>query len=189
MAPLLTTSRLILRPWRDGDLTSFARLNADPQVMEHFPAPLTEPESDALAARIREGLTNNPFGLWAVEIPGEAEFIGFTGLSRPTFTTHFTPCIEVGWRLAKQFWGNGYATEAAIASLDYAFRDLKLAEIVAFTIPANKRSRAVMERLSMHRDPKDDFDHPSLPKDHPLHRHVLYRVDRAEWLQKRQAAD
>jgi RimJ/RimL family protein N-acetyltransferase len=172
----IRTERLILRRWRDTDLEPFARLNADPEVMAHLPALLDRAASDALAKRIREHFERHGFGLWAVEAPGVAPFLGFVGLSIPRFTAAFTPCVEVGWRLARGYWGKGYATEAARAALDVGFVNVGLDEIVSFTVPANGRSIAVMQRLGMTRDPADDFDHPSLPPDHPLRRHVLYRL-------------
>jgi len=121
------------------------------------------------------------FGLWAIEIPGVASFVGFAGLAVPGFSAHFTPCVEVGWRLAVEHWGRGYATEAAQLALAYGFGTLALSEIVSFTSAMNHRSRGVMERLGMHRDPADDFDYPTLPAGHPLRPHVLYRLERAEW--------
>ncbi|MBV8455117.1 MAG: GNAT family N-acetyltransferase [Acetobacteraceae bacterium] len=177
-APTLTTPRLVLRHWRDADLEAFAALNADPQVMEYFPGTLTRHESDALAARIRSRLASCDFGLWAVEVPGIEPFIGFVGLSVPRWEAHFTPCVEIGWRLAHAHWGRGYATEAASAALAYGFNDLKLAEIVSFTAVANRRSQAVMQRLGMARAAGDDFLHPNLPPGHPLCPHVLYRISR-----------
>ncbi len=171
---MIETERLLLRRWRDSDREPFAALNADPLVMEHFPAALSREESDALVDRIEAGFERNGFGLWAVEASGA--FIGFTGLSVPGFTACFTPCVEVGWRLARTAWGHGYATEAARAVLDHGFGELRLAEIVSFTAVGNLRSRAVMRRLGMTHDPADDFDHPSLPEASPLKRHVLYRV-------------
>lgn len=175
-APSLRTERLLLRPWRDADREPFAAMNADPRVMEHFPRPLTREESDALAARILRGFEADGFGVWAVEAPGEANFIGFTGLARPRFEMHFTPCVEVGWRLAAPYWGRGFATEGARAALRFAFQTLKLPEVVAMVVPANRRSIRVMEKLGMHRDPGDDFDHPLFAEGHPLRRHVLYRI-------------
>jgi RimJ/RimL family protein N-acetyltransferase len=172
----IQTRRLHLRLWRDEDLPAFAAINADPEVMEHFPKTLDRAESDAQAARIREHFVRHGFGLWAAEVPGIAPFIGFVGLSIPTFEATFTPCVEVGWRLARQHWGQGYAIEAARASLDYGFGQLGLAEIVSFTVPANRRSQAVMLRIGMSSDPRDDFDHPLLPEGHPLRRHVLYWI-------------
>lgn len=174
--PILTTARLRLREWRDTDLPAFARLNADPQVMAFMPRCLSREESDATVGRIREHFDRHGFGLWAIEVIGGAEFIGFTGLSIPRFSAAFTPCVEVGWRLAAEHWGRGYATEAALACLGFGFGQLKLPEIVSFTTAANLRSRRVMARIGMTRDPADDFEHPSLPVGHPLRPHVLYRV-------------
>jgi RimJ/RimL family protein N-acetyltransferase len=176
--PTIHTHRLHLRLWRDEDLPAFAAMNADPRVMEFFPKPLDRAESDALAARIRDLLAQRGFGLWAVEVPGVADFIGFVGLTVPKFEAHFTPCVEIGWRLAHEHWGRGYATEAARAALDFGFGHLALEEIVSLTTTVNQRSRAVMERIGMTRTPADDFDHPALPEGHPLRRHVLYRASR-----------
>jgi len=177
----LRTERLLLRAWRESDREPFARLNADPRVTEHLQGPLTRAESDALVNRIRAHFAERGFGLWALEIPGVADFAGFAGLSVPSFTAAFTPCVEIGWRLAAEQWGRGYATEAARAALRYGFGTLGLAEVVSFTVPANARSRRVMERLGMRRDPREDFDHPSLAAGHPLRRHVLYRLPLAGW--------
>ena len=151
-------------------------MNADPRVMEHFPAALSRVESDALAARIDEHFAGHGFGLWAVEIPGVAPFAGFVGLSVPGFQAHFTPCVEVGWRLAADHWGGGYATEGARAALAFGFDALELDEIVSFTTAGNLPSRRVMHRIGMRHDTGDDFDHPALPDGHPLRRHVLYRI-------------
>ena len=176
----LRTQRLLLRRWRPGDRAPFAALNADPEVMEHFPAHLTQAESDASVDRIEAGFDARGFGLWAVEVtePGELEgqFIGFTGLSVPRFEAHFTPAVEVGWRLARPAWGHGYASEAARRALAVAFDDYRLPEVVSFTSVTNVRSQAVMRRIGMTHDPADDFDHPSLPPGHRLQRHVLYRI-------------
>lgn len=178
--PTLHTPRLHLRPWRDEDLTAFAALNADPMVMEFLPQLLDRAQSDARADQIRVHFDRHGFGLWAVEVTGVADFIGFVGLSIPEFEAHFTPCVEVGWRLAREHWGKGYATEAAFAALEFGFRQLGLEQIVSFTVPANRRSRAVMQRIGMTRDPADDFEHPSLPEGHPLRGHVLYRAMRGQ---------
>jgi RimJ/RimL family protein N-acetyltransferase len=151
-------------------------MNADPGVMEHFPELLTREESDALIGRIEGGFEAHGFGLWALEVRGTGEFIGFTGLAAPDFEAHFTPAVEVGWRLARSAWGSGYATEAGRAALQFGFQEAGLGEIVSFTAPANRRSRAVMERIGMSRDPDDDFDHPGLPVGDPLRPHVLYRI-------------
>jgi RimJ/RimL family protein N-acetyltransferase len=172
----LRTSRLLLRWWRPDDREAFARLNADPLVVEFLPKALTRDESDTIADRIEAHFAQHGFGLWAVEIPGVALFAGFIGLSIPRFKFHFTPCIEIGWRLAAETWNCGYATEGALAALDFAFTHLKADEIVSFTVPNNLRSRRVMEKLGMTHDPAEDFDHPVLPEGHPLRRHVLYRI-------------
>jgi RimJ/RimL family protein N-acetyltransferase len=174
----LTTARLRLRPWRSEDLPHFAALNADPRVMEHFPKVLTSEESHRQAAAIADQFQKHGFGFWAVEVTGVADFVGFVGLSIPTFEAHFTPCVEIGWRLACEHWGRGYAIEAARAAADCGFRRLGLEEIVAFTVPANRRSMRVMEQLGMTRSMDDDFDHPRLPPGHALRRHVLYRLRR-----------
>jgi RimJ/RimL family protein N-acetyltransferase len=175
----LRTDRLRLRRWRPADLTPFVALNADPLVMEFFPAALSRVESDALASRIEAHFDKHGFGLWAVEIPDVTSFAGFIGLSVPSFEAPFTPCVEIGWRLAAAHWGLGYATEGARAVLDFGFEELGLAELVSFTVPGNVRSRRVMERIGMAHDPADDFDHPELPDGHRLRRHVLYRMARA----------
>jgi ribosomal-protein-alanine N-acetyltransferase len=154
-------------------------MNADPEVMEFFPAPLSRAESDDLVDRIEAGFERDGFGLWALE-PRGGGFIGFTGLARPEFEAHFTPAVEVGWRLARHAWGHGYATEAARAALGFAFGPAALEEVVSFTSVGNARSRAVMERLGMTRDPAEDFDHPGIPIGDPLRRHVLYRLRRPE---------
>jgi ribosomal-protein-alanine N-acetyltransferase len=175
----LRTARLVLRPWTNEDFAPFAAMSADPKVMAHFPSTLSRAESDALAARISGEIEMQGFGFWALELPGAAPFIGFTGIRAVTFDAHFTPAVEIGWRLAPAHWGKGYATEAARAALAHGFGALGLGEIVAFTIPANTPSRAVMQRLGMTHDEADDFDHPALPEGHRLRRHVLYRIARA----------
>jgi RimJ/RimL family protein N-acetyltransferase len=180
-APVLETDRLVLRGWRAADRAPFAALNADPMVMEHFPSTLSRAESDALVARIESHFARHGFGLWAVEAPGAADFVGFVGLSTPRFEASFTPCVEVGWRLAREHWGRGYAPEAARAALGFGFERAGLDEILSFTVPANAKSRRVMEKIGMRRDPADDFDHPALPAGHPLERHVLYRMSREAW--------
>jgi RimJ/RimL family protein N-acetyltransferase len=152
--------------------------------MEFFPATLSRAESDAFAARIRAELDQRGFGLWAVEAPGEAEFIGFTGLSVPRFEARFTPCVEIGWRIAKEFWGRGYAPEAAGKALAHAFEGLGLDEVLSFTAVGNHRSRRVMEKLGMTHDPAEDFDHPNVAADHRLRRHVLYRLRRMGWTRR-----
>jgi len=175
MAVSLRTARLLLRPWRDADLVDFAAMSADPAVME-FLAPLAEPGAcEAWAARLRAHWRDHGFGRWVVEIPDQARFIGVVGLAMIPYEAHFTPAVEVAWRLVRTHWGCGYAAEAARAALDYGFDKLGLAEIIAVTVPANLRSRRVMERLGMSRNPADDYNHPNLPEG-PLQRHVLYRL-------------
>jgi RimJ/RimL family protein N-acetyltransferase len=171
----LQTERLILRQWRPEDREPFAAINGDPSVMKFFPATLTRAESDEMADRIEESIDTRGFGFWAVEIPQVTSFAGFIGVTSPRFEAHFTPCIEIGWRLAQPFWNQGYATEGALAALDHGFRTLGVQEIVAFTVPTNVASRRVMEKIGMTWNPSDDFDHPGIPTGHPLRRHVLYR--------------
>ncbi len=175
----IATQRLWLRRWRQEDRAPFAAMNADPAVMEHFPSCLSRAESDALADRIQDHFSTRGYGPWAVEVPQRARFIGFIGLFVPEFEAPFTPCVEIGWRLARSWWGQGLATEGAQAALAYGFEQLGLAEIVSFTVPRNSRSRAVMEKLGMQYS--EDFDHPRMDRQHPLCRHVLYRLARAAW--------
>jgi len=175
------TQRLLLRPWRDEDREPFAVMNADPQVMEHFPGVMSRDASDALVDRIQEHWAELGWGLWAVEVPEVAPFIGFVGIARQDAPGW--PVVEVGWRLARPFWGRGYATEGAEQALAFGFGTLDLGEIFSFTVPQNTRSRAVMERIGLHHDPPDDFDHPRVDAAHypQLVRHVLYRITQAEW--------
>ena len=175
------TERLWLRQWRDDDWAPFAALNADPEVMRHFPSTLDEHESNAFAYRNAALLEVHGYGLWAVEQAASGEFLGMVGLNQPLWDARFTPCTEVGWRFARSAWGHGYATEAARAALAVAFGPLRLDEVVSFTTVANTRSRAVMERLGMARDAAEDFDHPRLDADSPVRRHVLYRLRRPDW--------
>jgi 3-dehydroquinate dehydratase/shikimate dehydrogenase len=178
---LIKTQRLVLRPWEDRDLEPFANLNADPRVREYFPGLQTREESDASVKKAQDHIQRCGWGFWAVSLNCTGEFIGFIGLEEVYFTAPFTPAVEIGWRLAFSHWGKGYATEGALASLHYGFDTLNLEEIVSFTAAENGRSRAVMEKIGMHRDPKDDFDHPKLPEGHPLRKHVLYRLKHSEW--------
>ncbi|MFI5036805.1 MAG: GNAT family N-acetyltransferase [Acidimicrobiales bacterium] len=173
--PVVACARLTLRAWRPGDRAAFAAINADPRVMEHFPATLTRRESDAVAQRAEAGWSRG-FGLWAVEERSTGRFIGFVGLSEPSFKAHFTPAVEVGWRLAYEAWGRGFATEAARATLEWARHHVTppRGEIVSFTTVGNERSRRVMEKLGFTHRPDDDFDHPALA-DWEFRRHVLYR--------------
>ena len=172
----LRTDRLLLRRWVAADRSPFADLNADARVMEHFPGVLTRAESDAMVERIEAHFERYGFGLWAVEVRERSSFIGFVGLAVPSFEAHFTPCVEVGWRLAQQCWGLGYATEAARAAVTFGFGQLSLEEIVSFTVPENERSRRVMNRLGMTHDPADDVEHPAQPDRPAERREVGHRV-------------
>lgn len=171
----MQTARLLLRRWHSGDRAPFARINADPRVMEFFPALLPREQSDTLMDRSETHFEQHGYGPWAVELLSTGQFIGYIGLVVPSFRAHFTPCVEVGWRLDADHWGQGLATEGAHAVIHHAFTELNLPEIVSFTSPANLRSIRVMEKLGLTRNPDDDFDHPNLPEGHPLRRHVLYR--------------
>ncbi|MFG1944751.1 GNAT family N-acetyltransferase [Nonomuraea sp. NPDC048826] len=172
----METERLIMRRWRESDREPFAALNADPQVMEFFPASLTRAESDSLVDRIEQGFDERGYGLWALEVRKTGEFIGFAGLAMQTFEAPFTPAVEVGWRLARPAWGHGYATEAGRRAIEHGFGEAGLEEIVSMTAVLNVRSQAVMRRLGMTRDPADDFAHPFLAEGNPLRPHVLYRI-------------
>lgn len=178
---MIKTERLILRPWQESDFEPFARMNADHRVRKYFPSVLTEEESNALAEKIILKIQDQGWGFWAVSAPGIADFIGFIGLAVVEFKAPFTPAVEIGWRLAHEFWGQGYATEGALAALNYGFEILDLKEIVSFTTEKNLPSRKVMEKIGMHRDSQDDFDHPNLFEGHVLRRHVLYRLSINEW--------
>jgi len=177
---MLRTERLLLRPWRASDRVPFAAMNADPKVMEHFPVVSTRVESDAAVDRIVTRMEQHGFGLWAVEVPGIAEFVGFIGLN-PAEAVLGRPVLEIGWRLAAEHWGRGYATEGARASLAHAFDGLDQDEVVSFATTANARSRHVMEKIGMTRRPEDDFDHPGVPPAWAGRRHVLYRITRDQW--------
>ena len=173
---ILDTDRLSLRRWRDADRAAFARMNADARVMEFMPALLTREQSDENVDRIEKHFERHHFGLCAAELRADGSFIGFIGIWVPEFQAAFTPCVEIGWRLAAEYWGRGLATEGARAITAYAFEILKLPELVSFTVPGNVRSQRVMEKLGMTRDPGEDFDHPRVPEGHAMRRHVLYRL-------------
>ncbi len=174
--PQLASERLLLRRWRAADLEPLAAINADPAVMVHFPATLSHTESKALIERIEAGFEANGYGLWAVERMGEGSLIGFVGLLPVDSELPFAPAVELGWRLARSHWGNGYASEAASVTVGFAFHALQLAELVSYTAARNTRSRRVMERLGMTHDPAEDFLHPKLAPGHPLAPHVLCRL-------------
>jgi ribosomal-protein-alanine N-acetyltransferase len=182
VAPVeLRTERLVLRRWRPEDRHPFAALNADPAVVRHLPGPLTRAESDALAERIEAGFAARGYGLWAVEVEGGAPFVGYVGLEPVTFASPVAGRTEIGWRLASQHWGRGYATEAAREVLRSAFEDLGLDEVVSFTVPANRPSLAVMARIGLRRRPDLDFDHPRLAPGDPLRSHVVWALAAATW--------
>lgn len=172
----LRTERLVLRRWRDDDRAAFATVNADAEVMRHYPAPLTRAESDAFVDRIEACFAERGHGLWVVDPGGTGACVGYVGLWPVPDTLACAPAVEVGWRLAASTWGRGYAPEAARAALADGFARLGLAEVVSFTAVGNLPSRRVMEKLGMTRDPAEDFDHPALPVGHRLRRHVLHRL-------------
>ena len=179
--PRLVTDRLLLRRWEPADRVPFAALNADAEVMRELRSPLDRAASDAFVDRIEASFDSLGYGLWAVEVCATSTFVGFTGLALQTFEAPFNPSVEVGWRLARSAWGNGYATEGARAALDHAFGAVGLDEVVSITTRSNERSQAVMRRLGMTRDPADDFEQPQLPPGHPLRPAVLFRVSREAW--------
>jgi RimJ/RimL family protein N-acetyltransferase len=172
----LTTDRLILREWQASDREPFAAINSNRNVMQYFPRMLSRAESDRFADRIEAHFQQFHYGLFAAELTAERKFIGYIGLSVPSFVAAFTPCVEIGWRLSFDHWGQGLATEGAREVARFAFEDLKLPSLVSFTVPMNVRSIRVMEKIGMTHDPKEDFDHPNLPHDHPLQFHQLYRL-------------
>ncbi len=176
----LETTRLKMRQWKREDWPLFAELNADPIVMEFFPGTLTESESNEMADKIYVLLAERSWGFWAVEEKKTGMFIGFAGLHRPIVELPFSPCVEIGWRLARRCWGKGYATEAALAALKVAFEELNLKKVYSFTSVGNTRSRAVMERLHMV-NTTQNFEHPGIPEGHCQREHVLYKLSGDRW--------
>jgi 3-dehydroquinate dehydratase/shikimate dehydrogenase len=179
--PIIRTNRLLLRQWSNADLEPFACMNADLKVREYFPGLQTREESDASVSLISNHIEKFGWGLWAASLAETGEFIGFIGLNNVPLQVKFVPAVEIGWRLAFKYWEKGYATEGALACLRYGFETLKLNEIVSYASAENARSRAVMQKIGMHRESEDDFNHPNLPEGHPLRLHVLYRLERDEW--------
>lgn len=173
---MLQTARLILRDWQDSDIPIFVAMGQDPEVMKFFPDFWGEEKSRESVQRFRQHFADHGFGLFAVELRENHEFIGFVGICHLTFEAHFTPAIEIGWRLVSKHFGKGYATEAAREVLRFAFEELKLKEVVALTVPDNTPSQNVMKKIGMTRDEKDDFLHPKIPQNHKFARHVLYRI-------------
>ena len=179
----MRTKRLLLRRWTDGDREDFARISNDPEVMRYRFAPLSHQESDALIDQIEASFDENGFGLWAVERLEDGRLLGFTGLGTSDFGARFCPAIDIGWTLARDVWGHGYATEGAVAAMNFAFNELQLDQVVAHTTQLNERSQAVMRRLGMTHDPGDDFDAPWYEMGHPRRRFVLYRMEASDWHQ------
>jgi RimJ/RimL family protein N-acetyltransferase len=169
----MTSPPVLLRQWKDEDLAPYAAMSADAEVMRYFPKPLTCAESEQSMLRLRADIDRRGWGLWAVEIGGE--FAGYTGLAEPKFAAHFTPCVEIGWKFRREFWGRGLAYAAALQAEAFAFQNLRLRELVSFTAASNLRSRRLMERLEFTRSESEDFQHPALPAESPLQLHVLYR--------------
>ena len=176
----LNTQRLLLRAWREDDRVPFAEMMANPEFNRYMPGPFDRAESDAMFNQIQEHLALHGFGLWALELPGEASFIGSVGLTIPRVKMPFSPCVEIGWRIHPSYWNMGYATEGAEASVHHGFQELELDEIVSFTVPENLSSLHVMEKIGMTRDLEGDFEHPGLREGHLLRAHVLYRLKRPE---------
>lgn len=188
----LETERLLLRQWHKNDYSEFATMNADPVVMEYYPDILSGEQSNALADKFKNIISQRGWGFWAIELKYDGSFIGFTGLNEPGYALSFNPCVEIGWRLDKKYWGNGYATEAAKAVLDFAFTELGLKEVLSFTPVANLRSRALMERLDM-LNTEQNFVHPLVPtigsRNNSLSEHVLYRIDKSGWMTGNKSCD
>lgn len=180
---MLETNRLILRSWKPEDYEPFFQLNSDPEVMEFFPKPLSREESDQLANKASGLIKKNGWGFWACELKESSEFIGFVGLNRPDYDLPFGSCVEIGWRVAKKFWKKGYATEAAVAAMIYAFDVLELDEVVSFAVKNNDKSTSVMKRLGMI-DTQNNFEHPKVPEGSSLREHVLYKINRVQWNNK-----
>ncbi len=176
------TKHLKLRQWKIEDRPFFARINTDSDVMAFYPRLLTTNESDDMAMKLESLIAEKGWGFWAVEKMDENKFIGFVGLHEPMYDLPVTPCVEIGWRLAREYWGHGYASEAAQASLDIAFNRLELPEVYAFTPVLNKKSRAVMGRLGMI-NTNNNFEHPMIPEKSSLREHVLYKIDKQGWME------
>ena len=183
MTTLIETERLILRTWKKEDADPYFKINQDPKVIEHLPSSLTIDQVNDFIDRKNIHQEKYRYSLWAVESKESSALMGFIGLNYTDWKSHFTPAVEVGWRLGSQYWGNGFATEGAQASLEYGFKTCGLKEIVAYTVPKNSRSIRVMEKISMKHDRNGDFTHPKLAADHPLSQHILYRLTADEYLQ------
>lgn len=180
------TKRLILREWQDSDLAPFVAMGQDPLVMEYFPGLLTPEESSAMIDRIKGVFKENGFCFYACELKSTSEFIGFVGLSVPKFKAHFTPCVEIGWRIASPHWGKGYATEGALKCLEVGFNEFSLDEIVSIAVKNNYKSHNVMNKIGMQRDQAGDFLHPNFAPEDRLAPHLLYRMPKSLWLSLKQ---
>ena len=178
MAKQIETERLLLRAWRAEDIEPYYQINQDAKVIEYLRGALSLNEAEQFINKTNGHLEQRGYTLWAVELKSTAELLGFIGLNYADWEAAFTPAVEIGWRLGSQYWGKGYATEGARACLDFAFNQVGLDEVVSFTVPMNKKSIAVMERIGMRRDMAGDFCHPKLALDHPLSKHILYRISR-----------
>lgn len=181
----LRTPRVLLRQWKDSDMDAWATMNADPQVRRYFAATLNRAEAQGEADRIRASIAQRGWGMWALEVPGVHAFAGFVGLNLPGYEAPWMPAVEIGWRLAPGAWHQGYATEGAVAALDFAFTHLQLPQVVALSVPTNTPSHQVMERIGMARDPGADFDHPRVPVESDLRRHILHRIAPEQWRKHR----
>jgi len=181
----LTTERLHLRQWKESDLPAFSNMNADPDVMKYYLSKLNSSESDTLAEKIFKLIDVKGWGFWAVELKVNSKFLGFVGLNEPDYTLPFSPCIEIGWRLGKQYWGKGYASEAAKQCLNVAFTQLDLDEVVSFTSLSNTRSQSVMKKIGM-TNTANNFHHPLVPRGHPLSEHVLFKIAKVDWQNRNQ---
>ena len=177
----LRTPRVLLRQWKDSDCEAWAVMNADPAVRRYFASLLNRADAQAEADRIRSAIAQRGWGMWALEVPGVHAFAGFVGLNLPDYEAPWMPAVEIGWRLPPAAWHQGYATEGAIAALDFAFTHLELPQVVALSVPTNGLSHSVMERIGMVRDVDANFDHPRVPVDSPLKRHILHRISPTQW--------
>lgn len=180
----LNTERLLLRQWQQSDYQPFAELNASARVMAHFPSTLSRAESDEAADRYTDFIEQHGWGFWAAELKETGEFIGFIGISSPALKLPFSPCIEIGWRLSERFWGFGYATEGALASLEYAFTHVDTDEVVSMTTTTNTNSEKVMQRIGM-QNSHENFLYPTMDPEHELAEHLLYKISRQQWLNRK----
>ena len=189
MTVIIETDRLILRTWEEKDIEPYFLINQDPKVLKYLASPLTPKQSRNFIESMNAQQDKKNYTLWAVEIKKFAKFIGFIGLNHTDFDAPLCPAVEIGWRLDSQHWGNGYAPEGAKACLDYGFNKIGLKEIVSFTVPSNVNSLKVMEKIGLKRDFRNNFDHPKLSQDHPLSKHVLYRLTKDDFLKQTSPAN